>query len=103
MARPTMILLESPRWASRPDRRGNLRDREEPELAGTVSFLLAEQARWWRCASACGYILENGRVVMEGSPPPRRERGREGFYLGISTEGRRSFRETKLPPQAWLA
>ena len=43
-----------------------------------------------------GYILENGRVVMEGTAESlaANEDVKE-FYLGISTGGRRSFRDTK--------
>jgi branched-chain amino acid transport system ATP-binding protein len=62
-----------------------------------VSFLLAEQNTMVALRFAdFGYILENGRVVMEGSASHLSENEDvKEFYLGISTAGRRSFRETK--------
>ena len=62
-----------------------------------VSFLLAEQntnvaLRY----SDYGYIMENGRVVMEGNAKDLSENEDvKEFYLGISTEGRKSFRDVK--------
>ena len=43
-----------------------------------------------------GYILENGRVVMEGaaSDLAPNEEVKE-FYLGLSSAGRKSFRDVK--------
>ena len=43
-----------------------------------------------------GYILENGRVVMDGEAKSLRENEDvKEFYLGLSTGGRKSFREVK--------
>lgn len=62
-----------------------------------VSILLAEQntnvaLRY----SDYGYIMENGRVVMEGNAKELSENEDvKEFYLGISTEGRKSFRDVK--------
>jgi branched-chain amino acid transport system ATP-binding protein len=72
-----------------------------------VSFLLAEQNTMVALRFAdFGYILENGRVVMEGSAEALS--GNEDvkeFYLGISSGGRRSFREVKhyRRRKRWLA
>jgi branched-chain amino acid transport system ATP-binding protein len=98
MARPTMILLDEPSMGLAPqiveeifEIVKNLNTRER------VSFLLAEQNTMVALRFAdFGYILENGRVVMEGSAESlaSNEDVKE-FYLGISTSGRRSFRETK--------
>jgi branched-chain amino acid transport system ATP-binding protein len=63
-----------------------------------VSFLLAEQNTMVALRYAdYGYILENGRVVMDGEAAKLRENDdvRE-FYLGVSSSGRRSFRDTKF-------
>jgi branched-chain amino acid transport system ATP-binding protein len=53
-----------------------------------------------------GYILENGRVVMDGvaSELAKNEDVKE-FYLGLSTAGRRSFRDVKhyRRRKRWLA
>jgi len=98
MARPTMILLDEPSMGLAPqiveeifEIVKSLNTKEQ------VSFLLAEQNTMVALRFAdFGYILENGRVVMEGSAESlaNNEDVKE-FYLGISTAGRRSFRETK--------
>ena len=81
MARPRMILLDEPSMGLAPqiveeifEIVGNLNKAEH------VSFLLAEQNTMVALRFAdFGYILENGRVVMEGNGEcARRQRGREG-------------------------
>ena len=72
-----------------------------------VSFLLAEQNTMVALRHAgYGYILENGRVVMDGvaSELLDNEDVKE-FYLGLSTSGRRSFRDVKhyRRRKRWLA
>jgi branched-chain amino acid transport system ATP-binding protein len=108
MARPRMILLDEPSMGLAPqiveeifEIVGNLNRQER------VSFLLAEQNTMVALRFAdFGYILENGRVVMEGKAEAlaRNEDVKE-FYLGISTGGRRSFRDTKhyRRRKRWLA
>ena len=62
-----------------------------------VSFLLAEQNTTVALKTAdFGYILENGRVVMEGTAKElsSNEDVKE-FYLGLSDKGRKSFKDTK--------
>src|SRR6185503_18276251 len=98
MARPSMILLDEPSMGLAPQvveeifeivRDLNVRER--------VSFLLAEQNTHIALRYAnYGYILENGRVVMDGeaSSLAQNEDVKE-FYLGFSTAGRRSFRDVK--------
>jgi branched-chain amino acid transport system ATP-binding protein len=98
MARPTMILLDEPSMGLAPQL-----VEEIFEIVRTlnrsekVSFLLAEQNTNIALRYAdYGYILENGRVVMdgEGSALAQNEDVKE-FYLGFSTGGRKSFREVK--------
>ncbi len=98
MARPSMILLDEPSMGLAPqiveeifEIVKNLNAKER------VSFLLAEQNTMVALRFAdFGYILENGRVVMEGSAHALSENEDvKEFYLGISTGGRKSFRETK--------
>jgi branched-chain amino acid transport system ATP-binding protein len=98
MGRPTMILLDEPSMGLAPqiveeifEIVKSLNSKER------VSFLLAEQNTMVALRFAdFGYILENGRVVMEGSASHLSENEDvKEFYLGISTAGRRSFRETK--------
>ena len=72
-----------------------------------VSFLLAEQNTTVALRYAdFGYILENGRVVMEGaaSELASNEDVKE-FYLGVSSAGRKSFRDMKFyrRRKRWLA
>jgi branched-chain amino acid transport system ATP-binding protein len=75
--------------------------------AQKVSFLLAEQNTMVALRFAdFGYILENGRVVMEGTAASLSENEDvKEFYLGISSGGRKSFRETKnyRRRKRWLA
>ena len=108
MGRPTMILLDEPSMGLAPqiveeifEIVGNLNKQER------VSFLLAEQNTMVALRFAdFGYILENGRVVMEGSSGhlSSNEDVKE-FYLGISSGARRSFREGKhyRRRKRWLA
>ena len=72
-----------------------------------VSFLLAEQNTMVALRFAnYGYILENGRVVMDGAAKDlsTNEDVKE-FYLGLSTAGRKSFRDVKYYKRRkrWLA
>ena len=53
-----------------------------------------------------GYILENGRVVMDGAAAELRENEDvKEFYLGVGGEGRRSFKDVKSYKRRkrWLA
>jgi len=62
-----------------------------------VSFLLAEQNTNVALRYAhYGYILESGRVVMDGPADDLRENPDvKEFYLGISDDGRKSFRDVR--------
>ena len=108
MARPRMILLDEPSMGLAPQIVEEIfeivRDLNAREK---VSFLLAEQNTMVALRFASfGYILENGRVVMEGAAAAlaANEDVKE-FYLGISAAGRRSFRDTKnyKRRKRWLA
>ena len=108
MSRPRLILLDEPSMGLAPqlveeifDIVGRLNENEK------VSFLLAEQnaAIALRYASY-GYILENGRVVLDGSAGTlgQNEDIKE-FYLGLSSTGRKSYRDVKhyKRRKRWLA
>ena len=62
-----------------------------------VSILLAEQNVIVALKHASyGYILENGRVVMDGDAQSLRENEDvKEFYLGLDSSGRKSFRDVK--------
>jgi branched-chain amino acid transport system ATP-binding protein len=99
MARPKMILLDEPSMGLAPQLVEEIfeivRDLNQKE---NVSFLLAEQNTNIALRYAdYGYILENGRVVMDGEAKRLRENDDvKEFYLGLSTAGRKSFRDTKF-------
>jgi len=98
MARPSMILLDEPSMGLAPQLVEEIFEivRNLNRKEG-VSFLLAEQNTHIALRYAdYGYILENGRVVMDGEAAAlaQNEDVKE-FYLGFSTAGRRSFREVK--------
>jgi len=108
MAQPSMILLDEPSMGLAPQIVEEIfeivRDLNRNER---VSFLLAEQNTNVALRFAdYGYILETGRVVMDGvaSELARNEDVKE-FYLGLSTAGRRSFRDVKhyRRRKRWLA
>lgn len=108
MAHPTMILLDEPSMGLAPqlveEIFGIVRHLNEKEK---VSFLLAEQNTMTVLRYAnFGYILENGRVVMEGTASHLSENEDvKEFYLGISSGKRKSFRDVKAyrRRKRWLA
>jgi len=99
MARPKMILLDEPSMGLAPQLVEEIFEivRGLNQKEG-VSFLLAEQNTNIALRYAdYGYILENGRVVMDGEAKRLRENDDvKEFYLGLSTAGRKSFRDTKF-------
>jgi branched-chain amino acid transport system ATP-binding protein len=108
MAKPRMILLDEPSMGLAPQIVEEIFEIVKGlNRAEKVSFLLAEQNTMVALRFAdFGYILENGRVVLEGEAAAlaANEDVKE-FYLGISSGGRRSFRETKhyRRRKRWLA
>jgi len=108
MARPSMILLDEPSMGLAPQVVEEIFEivRVLNERDG-VSFLLAEQNTNLALRYAShGYILETGRLVMDGEATALRENAdvRE-FYLGMSTGDRKSFRDVKSYKRRkrWLA
>ena len=98
MARPTVILLDEPSMGLAPQLVEEIFEivKRLNEAEG-VTFLLAEQNTTMALRYAnYGYILENGRVVMDGEASALAENEDvKEFYLGVSGEGRRSFRNVK--------
>ena len=108
MAQPRMILLDEPSMGLAPQIVEEIFEIvRNLNAAARTSFLLAEQNTMVALRFAdFGYILENGRVVMEGNAKALSDNEDvKEFYLGISSGGRRSFRETKnyRRRKRWLA
>ena len=108
MSRPKMILLDEPSMGLAPqlveeifEIVKQLNDREG------VTILLAEQNTNVALRYAkYGYILENGRVVLDGTAEALQENEDvKEFYLGLSAGGRKSYRDVKhyKRRKRWLA
>ncbi|MDM0123328.1 ABC transporter ATP-binding protein [Variovorax arabinosiphilus] len=108
MANPTMVLLDEPSMGLAPqiveEVFAIVKDLNEKER---VTFLLAEQNTNMALRFAdYGYILENGRVVMDGEAKGLRENEDvKEFYLGVGGADRKSFRDVKSYKRRkrWLA
>ena len=98
MAKPSVILLDEPSMGLAPQLVQEIFDivRDLNEKEG-VTFLLAEQNTTVALRYASyGYILETGRVVMDGEAKSLAENEDvKEFYLGVSAGERKSFRDTK--------
>ena len=108
MSRPKMILLDEPSMGLAPQIVEEIFEIVK-DLNGKerVSFLLAEQNTNMALKYASfGYILENGRVVMDGEAQALRENDDvKEFYLGVAEGKRKSFRDVKhyKRRKRWLA
>ncbi|OJY31783.1 MAG: ABC transporter ATP-binding protein [Rhodobacterales bacterium 65-51] len=98
MSRPETILLDEPSMGLAPQLVEQIFQIVKAVNEGEgVTFLLAEQNTNVALRYAhTGYILESGRVVMEGSAQELRENPDvKEFYLGMSDKGRKSFRDVR--------
>ena len=108
MSRPETILLDEPSMGLAPQLVeqifGIVRRLNEEQ---GVTFLLAEQNTNVALRFAhYGYFLESGRIVMDGPAAELRENPDvKEFYLGMSDEGRKSFRDVRSyrRRKRWLA
>jgi len=108
MSRPKMILLDEPSMGLAPQLVEEIfeiiRDLNKQE---GVSILLAEQNTNIALKYAdFGYILESGRVVLDGEAAILRENEDvKEFYLGVAGDDRKSFRDVKhyKRRKRWLA
>ena len=102
MSRPETILLDEPSMGLAPQLVEQIF-----QSVKAVNFLLAEQNTNVALRYAhYGYILESGRVVMDGQAAALRENPDvKEFYLGMSDEGRKSFRDVRSyrRRKRWLA
>ncbi len=98
MSRPETILLDEPSMGLAPQLVEQIFEIVKAVNEGEgVTFLLAEQNTNVALRFAhYGYILESGRVVMDGTAAELRENPDvKEFYLGVSDEGRNSFRDVR--------
>jgi branched-chain amino acid transport system ATP-binding protein len=108
MSKPRMILLDEPSMGLAPQLVEEIFEivKKLNEEQG-VSFLLAEQNTNIALRYAkYGYILESGRIVLDGEAQSLRENEDvKEFYLGVGGEGRRSFKDVKhyKRRKRWLA
>lgn len=108
MSKPETILLDEPSMGLAPQLVTEIFQivKSLNEKEG-VSFLLAEQNTNIALQFAhYGYILESGRIVMDGPAAELRENPDvKEFYLGMSEEGRKSYRDVRSyrRRKRWLA
>jgi branched-chain amino acid transport system ATP-binding protein len=98
MAKPQMILLDEPSMGLAPQIVSEIFEIvKDLNAKEKVSFLLAEQNTNIALKYAdYGYILESGRIVMDGpSNDLANNEDVKEFYLGVAKEGRKSFRDAK--------
>ena len=108
MANPSMVLLDEPSMGLAPrvveEVFAIVRDLNQKER---VTFLLAEQNTGMALRFADhGYILENGRIVLDGTAASLRENEDvKEFYLGVGGADRKSFKDVKSyrRRKRWLA
>ncbi|AKH99718.1 amino acid/amide ABC transporter ATP-binding protein 2, HAAT family [Hoeflea sp. IMCC20628] len=108
MSRPKMILLDEPSMGLAPQLQEEIFEIiKKLNVQEGVSFLLAEQNTNIALRYATyGYIMESGRIVMDGVANDLRENEDvKEFYLGVGGEGRRSFKNVKhyKRRKRWLA
>jgi branched-chain amino acid transport system ATP-binding protein len=108
MSDPRLIMLDEPSLGLAPmlveEIFGIIRQLREHEQ---VTFLLVEQnAALALDIADFGYVIENGAIVLQGDAAQLRDNADiKEFYLGMSSEGRKSFRDTKhyRRRKRWLA
>ena len=108
MAKPKVILLDEPSMGLAPQLVEEIfQIVKRLNIEQGVTFLLAEQNTNIALRYAnYGYILESGRVVMDGEAKALRENEDvKEFYLGVSGGDRKSFRDVKhyRRRKRWLA
>ena len=98
LVQPSLLVLDEPSLGLAPRIVGEVADVVREVRARGVSVLLIEQNAALALELAdYGYVLENGKVVLDGGPQElASDPDFQEFYLGIGTEGRRSYADVKL-------
>jgi branched-chain amino acid transport system ATP-binding protein len=99
MAHPKLILLDEPSLGLAPILVNTIFDiiRKINEDQKASVLLVEQNARVALSVASYGYVIENGRVVLDGTAEQLRENEDvKEFYLGMSTIGKRkSYRDIK--------
>jgi branched-chain amino acid transport system ATP-binding protein len=108
MSKPKMILLDEPSMGLAPQIVEEIFEIvKDLNAKEGVSFLIAEQNTNMALKYATyGYIMETGRIVMDGEAKSLRENEDvKEFYLGLSEGAKKSFRDVKYYKRRkrWLA
>ena len=98
IARPKLLLLDEPSLGLAPKLQREVAQLIAEINADGVAILLVEQNAAMALELAQhGYILENGKIVLDGpSADLRADKDIREFYLGLGQGGARSYRQVKL-------
>ncbi|BAD39693.1 ABC transporter ATP-binding protein [Symbiobacterium thermophilum] len=108
MARPKLVLLDEPSLGLAPRLVREIFDiiRRLNEETKTTFLVVEQNAMVALSIAHYGYVMENGRIVLEGPVQTllNNEDVKE-FYLGLTGVGRKSYREAKAYKRRkrWLA
>ena len=98
MADPKLMILDEPSLGLAPKLVQQIKDIiVEINQQGTSVLLIEQNANMALSISDYGYIMETGKVVMDGDPDKLlKDEDVQEFYLGLHAEGaRKSFRDVK--------
>ncbi|HLT97126.1 MAG TPA: ABC transporter ATP-binding protein [Acidimicrobiia bacterium] len=97
MQEPRLLILDEPSLGLAPLLVQQVRDViVEINQQGTAVLLIEQNANMALSIAHHGYIMETGKMVMDGEPQKLlRDEDVQEFYLGLSGEGRKSFRDVK--------
>ncbi len=98
MADPSLLILDEPSLGLAPMLVAQIRDIiVEINKEGTSVLLIEQNANMALSIADYGYIMETGKVVMDGDPDKLLgDEDVQEFYLGLHGEGeRKSFRDVK--------
>ncbi len=98
ISKPKLLLLDEPSLGLAPKLQQEVASLIAEINAEGVAILLVEQnAAMALDLAQHGYILENGKVVLDGSAAElKSDKDIREFYLGLGVEGARSYRQVKL-------
>ncbi len=98
IAKPKLLLLDEPSLGLAPKMQQDVARLIAEINAGGVGILLVEQnAAMALDLAKHGYVMENGKVVLDGSADElKSDKDIREFYLGLGTDAAKSYRHVKL-------